>query len=830
MKRIVKIISALLAVGLLAGLAAGLFIYLQLVPELPSVDKLEDTRYQVPLRIYDKNDFLLAEYGEHRRIPVKYEDIPKKIEQAFLAAEDDQFFNHYGVDPLALGAAVYELITTGRKTRGGSTITMQVARNFFLSKKKTYSRKLNEILLALKIESELSKQKILELYLNKIYLGNRAYGIVAAAQVYYGKTLDELTIAQAAMIAGLPKAPSRYNPIINPQRALIRRDHVIRRMSQLGYITEQEYQQALAEPVSAELHGSKVSADARYVTEMVRSDVFKEYGKDIYGSGLKVYTTIDDKLQTTANKALRKALLDYDRRHGFRGVKSHIDLEKVQQDPFEEGLVKENRVGNLIQGVVKTVEADKISVMLPDYQSVEVPFLKGIDWARQYINENRRGPELKSPADVVQPGDVIWVEHRGDEWWLAQLPDVEGAIVSLDPQNGAIQALVGGFDYFHNKFNRAVQARRQPGSNFKPFIYSAALEKDFTPASMINDAPVVFDDDSLEAAWRPENYSGRFYGPTRLREALVKSRNLVSIRILQSIGLRYATRYAQRFGFNKKDMPYDLSLALGSGAFSPLEIVRAYAVFANGGYLIDPYYIDRIESNFGELLSKHEPVTVCEGGADKAPAEQVAEKQGRAATDEAASKASLDGQDEENPQPDELAGKPKCAPRVISPQNAYIMRSIVREVVRRGTAVRAKVLGRTDIAGKTGTTNDQKDAWFSGFNDQVVTTAWVGFDDQKPLGSRETGGRAALPMWIDYMRVALEGLPENVQQQPDGIVTVRIDEETGKRANEHSKRTRFEIFKIGTEPAQESVEQEDDAPGGATNPAVKQEEIDEDIF
>ncbi len=834
MKRIVKITSALLLAGLLVVLVAGLYVYLQLVPELPSVDKLEDTRYQVPLRIYDKNDFLLAEYGEHRRIPVKYEDIPKKIEQAFLAAEDDQFFHHYGVDPLALGAAVYELVTTGRKTRGGSTITMQVARNFFLNNKKTYSRKLNEILLALKIEQELSKQKILELYLNKIYLGNRAYGIVAAAQVYYGKTLDELSIAQAAMIAGLPKAPSRYNPIINPQRALIRRDHVIRRMNQLGYISEQEYQQALAEPVSAELHGSSVSADARYVTEMVRADVFKEFGKDIYGSGLKVYTTIDDKLQTTANHALRKALLDYDRRHGYRGVNGHIDLAKMQLDPFEEELVKENRIGNLIQGVVKLVEADKVVVMLPDYQQVEIPFEKGIDWARQYINENRRGPKLKSPADVLQAGDVIWVEQRDDAWWLAQVPDVEGAIVSLDPSNGAIQALVGGFDYFHNKFNRAVQAKRQPGSNFKPFIYSAALEKGFTPASMINDAPVVFDDDSLEAAWRPENYSGRFYGPTRLREALVKSRNLVSIRILQSIGLRYATQYAQRFGFDKKDMPYDLSLALGSGAFSPLEIVRAYAVFANGGYLIDPYYIDRIESNFGELLSKYMPKIVCKECEEKS---QNVQKEGKSAPPDS---DAVQGSDQtmtteagQNDKKQDLAEaeKPEYAPRVISPQNAYIMRSIVREVVRRGTAVRAKVLGRSDIAGKTGTTNDQKDAWFSGFNDQVVTTAWVGFDDQKPLGSRETGGRAALPMWIDYMRVALQGLPENIQQQPDGIVTVRIDEETGQRANEYSKRTRFEIFKIGTEPAEQEMAPEGEtSAGGASNPAVKEEEIAEEIF
>ena len=818
MKILVKIFSTLLASGFLMVLAAAFYIYFVLMPELPVIDNLQDTEFQVPLRIYDKNEFLLAEYGEHRRIPVKYTEIPKKIELAFLAAEDDQFWNHHGVDPLALLAAVYELVKTGHKTRGGSTITMQVARNFFLSSEKTYSRKLNEILLALKIEKDLNKQKILELYLNKIYLGNRSYGIVAAAQVYYGKTLDELSIAQAAMIAGLPKAPSRYNPIINPERALIRRDHIIGRMGQLGYISDEEYQIARAEPVSAELHTSKVSADARYVTEMVRAEVFQKYGKEVYGSGLNVYTTIDDRLQSTANKALRTALLDYDRRHGYRGVSGKIDMTKIKQDPFEEGLVDTNKIGNLIQGVVKTVEDDKIQVMLPDYQLIEVPFVKGIDWARPYINENRRGPEVKTPAEVVKPGDIVWVEHRGEEWWLASVPAVEGAIVSLDPSSGAVLALVGGFDYFHNKFNRAVQAKRQPGSNFKPFIYSAALEKGFTAASMINDAPVVFEDDSLEATWRPENYSGRFYGPTRLREALVKSRNLVSIRILQSIGLRYATRYAQRFGFAKKDMPYDLSLALGSGAFAPLEIVRSYAVFANGGYLVKPYYINRIESRSGDILFENKPLTVCQGCE---PVEQEPQDTTGSADTESTEK-DVKAEDEDIIE---------YAPRVISPQNAYIMRSIIREVVRRGTAVRAKALGRTDIAGKTGTTNDQKDAWFSGFNDQVVTTAWVGFDNQKPLGSRETGGRAALPMWIEYMREALAGLPINLEEQPDEIVTVRIDSDTGERATKHSANSRFEIFKMGTEPAEKLVV---DANTGGNDPSkggsTQQEAIEEDIF
>ncbi len=802
MKRFVKILSALAAAGFLVSLAAAGYVYFVLVPQLPEVRQLEDTEYQVPMRVYDRNGLLLAEYGEHRRIPVKYEAIPKKIEQAFLAAEDDQFWNHYGVDPLALMAAVYELVTTGTKTRGGSTITMQVARNFFLSSEKTYTRKLNEILLALKIEKELDKKTILELYLNKIYLGNRAYGVVAAAQVYYGKTLDELTLAQAAMIAGLPKAPSRYNPIINPERALIRRDHIIRRMRQLGYITEEEYQQARAEPVTAELHGSKVSADARYVTEMVRARLYEQYGNDIYASGLKVYTTIDDTLQVAANRALRTALLDYDRRHGYRGHAGRIDWKEVDVDPFEDGLVEAERVGNLIKGVVKSVEKDKAIVVLPDFQTVEIPFEGGIDWARDYISENRRGPELKAPTDRLQAGDVIWVEQRGKDWLLAQVPDVEGALVSLDPQNGAIRALVGGFDFFRNKFNRATQARRQPGSNFKPFIYSAALEKGFTPATLINDAPVVFDDDSLESTWRPENYSGRVYGPTRLREALVKSRNLVSIRILQSIGLKYAVRYAQRFGFKRADMPYDLSLALGSGAFAPLEIVRGYAVFASRGYRTDPYFIERIESNDGEVLFRADPLVVCENGCpsaeDSAANGEAMEKVEQTEASDPAQTPEDDGSAE--PAEEEQPRPPRPAPRVISEENAFIMRSMLREVVQRGTAVRAKVLGRSDLAGKTGTTNDQKDAWFSGFADGIVTTAWVGFDDQKPLGSRETGGKAALPMWIDFMRVALDGQPESRDTQPDKVISVRIDADTGERATARSTNTRFEFFVVGTEP------------------------------
>lgn len=784
MIKLIKIFSSLIFMGLILGLTGVIYVYTVIMPKLPSIDNLEDTSYQVPLRIYDRHEKLLAEYGEHKRIPAKFDEFPGVLVNAFVSAEDSEFWNHQGVDPYALVAAAYSLATTGRKTRGGSTITMQVARNFYLTKKKTYARKLNEILLALKIEQDLSKELIMELYLNKIFLGHRSYGVVAAAQVYYGKKLEDLTIAQAAMIAGLPKAPSRYNPITNPQRALLRRDHILSRMNYLNYISDEEYDEAINSPVTASLHRPFVAADARYVTELVRSELYKEFGDDIYKLGLKAYTTIDGDLQSTANKALRKALLDYDRRHGYRGVNGHIDVSDLKEgeSPFSSKMVKERQVGNLLQAVVMQVKKDKVIAVLPD-QEIEIPFEKGLDWARSYKTENTMGPKITQASDVLTEGDVVWVEHRDGSWLLASIPSVEGALVSLSPYDGAINAMVGGFDFFNSKFNRATQAKRQPGSNFKPFIYSSALEYGFTAASLVNDAPVVFEDESLEASWRPENYSGRVFGPTRLREALVKSRNLVSIRVLRAVGLKRATRYAQRFGFKKEDMPYDLSLSLGSGAFAPLEIVRGYSVFANGGFLVNPYMITRVEDKDGAILKETQPLSVCQScELEQSP---------------------IDGDSDQGN--DDSQNEQHYAPRVITEQNAYIMRSIMREVVRRGTAVRAKVLKRTDFGGKTGTTNDQHDAWFSGFNDQVVTSAWVGFDDQKPLGRRETGGRAALPMWIDYMREAFKNMPENPDEEPEGIVTVRIDEETGERVTSRTTRSRFEIFRKGNEP-KENVE------------------------
>jgi penicillin-binding protein 1A len=879
MKKLVKIASWLFATGSMLLIAAVLYIYAVMVPELPSIEHLEDTQYQVPLRIYDRNEILLAEFGEHRRIPVAFDKIPRHLIDAVVSVEDDQFWNHSGVDFYALMAAVYEVATTGRKTRGGSTITMQVARNFFLSPEQTYARKFNEILLALKIETELNKEKIIELYLNKIFLGHRAYGISAASQVYYDKKLGDLTLAQSAMIAGLPKAPSKYNPISNPERALIRRNYILGRMRILKYIEEEEFDQALSEPITAELHRTRTIAEAQYVSEQVRAKLFEQYGEEVYKAGLRVYTSIDGELQAVANQAVRKNLLDYNRRHGYRGVIGKIDLSEINEDPFDEDLITDQRVGGLRKGVVISVneavaveddssEASTASatLLISDYEQIDLLFEGGIDWAAKFIDVDNKGARPEFIADVLTVGDVVWLEHRDGQWLLADVPRIEGALVSIDPSDGGIRAMVGGFDYFKNKFNRATQARRQPGSNFKPFIYSAALEKGFTAATIINDAPVVFDDDSLEATWRPENYSGKFYGPTRMREALVKSRNLVSIRILQAIGLRYATNYVQRFGFERDQMPYDLSLALGSASFSPLQMARAYAVFSNGGYLIEPYIINRVESGSGEVIFQNRPQTVCQdcetenldelAAAEAAAvaqqeagqqtesvttAQQEAEQQAEVVAlgeEEQLEAIELNVLDDDTANVGEATGLaeaeavPQYAPRVISAQNAFIMRSMMREVVQRGTAVRAKALGRKDIAGKTGTTNDQIDAWFSGYNDQVVTTSWVGYDNQRSMGNRETGGRAALPMWIEFMRKALEGRPENLQEQPEGLVTIRIDAETGKRADLGTRKSLFVLFGVENAPREVTVVKSttNDSGGIIIHLPETEDELVEDIF
>ncbi len=759
-------------------LAAGTLSYL--LPKLPDIEALKNVQMQVPLRVYTQDFSLISEFGEQRRAPLALSEVPPQLIRAVLAAEDDRYYDHPGVDWQGLLRASIQLVRTGEKTQGGSTITMQVARNFFLTREKTYLRKLNEILLALKIERELSKAAILELYLNKIYLGHRAYGVAAAAQVYYGTDIRSLTLPQFAMIAGLPKAPSTTNPVTNPARAIERRNYVLGRMLELGYITMQEYTDAIDAPVIASLHSPAVKVKAPYIAEMVRAYMLKHYGVAAYTAGYRVFTTVSDRLQTAANRSLSEALLEYAKRHGYRGPEHHVELEmEAEEDRWLTQLEGVARLGDLFPALVVDLDEQSVIAYLPDVGPVIIEW-SGLSWARPYVNENRRGPAPKKAADILSVGDVIHVQLAEDgQWRLTQIPAIEGGLVAMKPDDGAILALVGGYDFQRSKFNRVTQARRQPGSSFKPFIYSAALESGYTAASLINDAPVVFDDPGLEAVWRPENYSGRTHGPTRLREALTHSRNLVSIRLLNAIGISNAIEYLGRFGFNTEQLPRNLSLALGSGALSPLELATGFAVFANGGYLVQPYFIDRIETDDGRIVMRAQPKTVCHDC-----------KSADFAEDTSALPVSIDDSTLMLLEADEVN-----ADSVISPQNAWIINSMMRDVIRRGTGRRAREVGRDDLAGKTGTTNDQRDAWFSGFNTELVATAWVGFDQFQPLGDRETGAHAALPMWVKFMRSALKDISSSPLERPTGLVAVRIDPDTGELASADNSRAIFEIFR-----------------------------------
>ncbi len=786
MNRYFKVLRYTL-MALVIFIAAGVVVlaatYFYIAPDLPDIETLKDVKLKLPLRVYARDGALIAEFGEERRTPIRYSNVPDLMIKAFLAAEDDRFFSHPGVDYQGLIRAAFHLLRTGQKGQGGSTITMQVARNFFLSKEKTYLRKINEIFLSLKIERELTKEDILELYLNVIYLGHRSYGVQAAAQVYYGKNVHELNLAEIAMIAGLPKAPSSYNPIVNPTRALERRDYVLGRMRSLDYITEQDYQAAMETSVTASLHGVRVQVEAPYVAEMVRADMVKRYGKEVYTMGYRVYSSIDSQAQIAANNALRKALLDYDQRHGYRGAEGNF-LEALEQGPeaLDQVLADIPEVGGLLPAVVTAIDEKQAMVYVSAEQQLTLDWA-AIEWARPYINENHRGPQPDKVADILKQGDLVrLLQYEQGKWRLAQVPNVAGALVSLSSKDGSILSLAGGFDYFHSKFNRVVQAKRQPGSSVKPFIYAAALAKGFTPASIINDAPVVFDDPALEGAWRPENYSGKFYGPTRLREALVHSRNLVSIRILAEMGIPYAARFLSRFGITKDMIQRDLSMALGSGSFTPLQLATAFAVISNGGYRVEPYFVMRVEDDEGEVIYASDPAIAC---ADCTTSEQVQ-------TPAAVSQLQKDLVDSTAPAQEQ---KPvRLAERSLSPEVAYLIHSFMRDVVRRGTGRGALKLGRTDLAGKTGTTNDQRDAWFSGFNSDVVATAWIGFDKVQPLGNRESGGYAALPMWVDFMRVVLKDMPEKALKLPEGMVTVRINPQTGLLADTGSSNAIFETF------------------------------------
>ena len=761
MAKILKWFAVFCMTIMLWAAISGYFLYHKLLAELPDVKTLHNVQYQTPLSIYTKDNLLIAQFGEKKRIPVNIEEIPRQLVNAFIAAEDDSFYQHSGVDFKGLLRAGLQLALTGQKKQGGSTITMQVTRNFLLSNEKTYTRKLKEIMLALKIEHEYPKNKILELYLNQIFMGHRAYGIAAAAQVYYGKSLTELSLDENAMIAGLPKAPSIYNPITNQARAIERRNYVLHRMLELNHISQQDYESASRQPSTAKLQPVIPEISALYLAEMVRQKLFELYGEQAYTSGFKVYTTIDSTLQTTANQSLSHALHAYDERHGYR----HSRINKAGN--FNELPA----IGDTLPARVLRVKDNLATASLQDRTIIEIPW-ENIKWTG-----NSTGAPLKA-------GDIIRIRQLPNNTWaLTQVPEAEGAFVSLNPVNGAILALTGGFDFFRNKYNRATQSKRQPGSGFKPIIYTTALEQGYTAASLINDAPIVIDNPGQENEWRPENYNKKFYGPTSIRSAITHSRNIISIRLLKEMGIEKAVATALRFGFTEEQIPRTLSLALGSGYASPLQMAQVYATFANGGFLVKPYFIERIESNEGEVIYQAKPKVAC---------------------------PSCDSSQ---------ALKREYAPRIITPQIHFMMNSLLRDVVQHGTATGAKVLGRQDLAGKTGTTNEQRDAWFNGYTQSNVATAWVGFDDFSPLGNAETGGVAALPMWIEFMRVALKDTPETTLAMPDGIVKAFINPQTGLLTEAANKDGIWEFFQADRVPTRYS------SPSGSS--AIDSDQSDE---
>ncbi|CAN7418712.1 penicillin-binding protein 1A [Pseudomonas sp. LjRoot71] len=753
---------------------SGAFLYLS--PSLPSVESLRSIQLQIPLRVYSSDAKLIAEFGEMRRSPIAFADIPQDFISALLAAEDDNFANHYGVDLTSLMRAATQIVKSGQIQTGGSTITMQVAKNFFLTSERSFSRKINEILLALQIERELSKNEILELYVNKIYLGNRAYGIEAAAQVYYGKSIRDTSLAQMAMIAGLPKAPSRFNPLVNPTRALERRDWILGRMYSLGRIDKQRYDEALAEPINVSYHVPAPELVAPYIAEMARAEMVGRYGSEAYTEGFNVTTTVPSDLQIAANSAVREGLIAYDQRHGYRGPESR--LPGMTKENWLSELSKQVSLGGLEPAIVTSVEKSGILVLLRNGEEQAVAW-DSMKWARPFLNTNSLGPRPQQPADVSQIGDLIRVQRQEDgSLRFVQLPAAQSALVSLDPNNGAIRALVGGFSFEQSNYNRAAQAKRQPGSSFKPFVYSAALDKGYTAATLVNDAPIVFADDALSQVWRPKNDNNTFLGPIRLREALYRSRNLVSIRLLQDLGIDSTLSYIERFGFERKDLPPNLSLALGTASLTPMEIAEGWSTFANGGYKVEPYLIERIEDRNGKQLFNASPAQTPAG------IEQRAQQ----------SNAALIVGD----QP--LPAEPIQAEQIIDGRTAYIMTSMLQDVIKRGTGRRAMAMGRDDLAGKTGTTNESKDSWFSGYNADYITTVWAGFDQPESLGRNEYGGTVALPIWMSYMGAALKDKPSHLLPEPEGLLTLRVDPHSGRAATPDTPDAYFELFKSEDSP------------------------------
>jgi penicillin-binding protein 1A len=840
--RLLRYALYLALAGVLMGALALGTAYWLISPRLPSVDTLKDVRLQVPLKVYTADDKLIAAFGETKRTPVRIQDVPDKLKQAFLAAEDADFYSHSGIDVGGIFRAVWLMITTGSKhVAGGSTITQQVARNFFLSPEVSYTRKLSEIFLAFRIENALTKDEILELYLNKIFLGHRSYGVAAAAEFYYGKTLDQLTIGECATLASLPKFPSTGNPISNPTRAIERRNYVLGRMLENRFIDQATYEAAVKAPEVAFPHEPPVEVDAPYFAEMVRIEAMERLGNNALTDGYVVKTTLDSTDQDAANRALRNDLMSYDQRHGYRGAEAHVELASDATRPdFEKALIDYRTIAGLVPAIVTETGANSASLFTSDGKTLTLE-LAAIDWARTHIDEDRRGAAPKHVDDVLKRGDIVRLVHnekteiadadkpkdaKADkkkdekaarpEWVLAQMPAAEAAFVAIAPEDGAIRTLVGGFSFLRSKFNRVTQSNRSPGSGFKPFIYSAAFEHGFTPASVVNDAPLVFPDPSKpNGLWMPKNDDDTFQGPIRLREALVKSVNLVSVRVLDAIGVHYAREYITRFGFSADQIPESLSMALGTASVSPLTMARGYAVFANGGYLVDPYFVREIDDRDGKVVYSADPVVACATCTERqADATTAPRKPNTAAATTIALNPIGSAHATAAPaEPARAAGQPHLAPRVIDVRNAYLVSSLMRDVVRRGTGAAAMTLKRNDLAGKTGSTNDHRDAWFTGFNSKLVASCWVGFDDFGSLGRGEFGAKAALPIWIDFMRIALKDVPEQPFDMPQGISKVRIDPSSGALASSSDGGAILEVMKsedvarLAEQPPQDQQQQ-----------------------
>ncbi|MCL6327388.1 peptidoglycan glycosyltransferase/peptidoglycan DD-transpeptidase MrcA [Pectobacterium polaris] len=833
--KFVKYLFILAVSCILLGAASIYGLYRYIEPQLPDVAALKDVRLQTPMQVYSADGELIAQFGEKRRIPVKLDQVPPELVHAFIATEDSRFYDHHGVDPVGIIRAASIALTSGHASQGASTITQQLARNFFLSPERTLIRKIKEVFLAIRIEQLLTKDEILELYMNKIYLGYRAYGVGAAAQVYFGRPVDQLTLSEMAMIAGLPKAPSTFNPLYSYDRAVARRNVVLARMKDENYITQSQYDAARNEKLVANYHAPDISFSAPYVAEMARQEMFKRYGEDAYNDGYKVYTTVTKKLQTAAQDALRNNILAYDMRHGYRGP-SKV-LWKVGEGVWDQAkmiaALKALPVyGPLSPAIVTSTTADNAIALMSDGSNIALP-MAGMRWARAYRSDTQQGPTPKRVTDVVQAGQQIWVRKVNDDWWLAQVPDVNSAIVSLNPKNGAIEALVGGFDFNQSKFNRATQALRQIGSNIKPFLYTAAMDKGLTLATILNDVPITRWDAGAGSDWRPKNSPATYDGPIRLRQGLGQSKNVVMVRAMRAMGVDYAADYLQRFGFPAQNIVHTESLALGAASFTPLQVVRGYAVMANGGYLVDPYLISKIESEAGGTVFTATPKVVCDtcnlplvyGETPRSPVLATTNVEDVATSNEAPPVGLP--QPELEPVTPEAAQQNAAqpyAPHVINTPLAFLIKDALNSNVFgepgwMGTGWRAgRDLKRRDIGGKTGTTNSSKDAWFSGYGPNLVTSVWIGFDDhRRDLGASsasgaikdqisgyEGGAKSAQPAWDDFMKAALDGVPEQPLTPPAGIVSVVIDRSSGKLSSGGGN-SRSEYFIDGTQPKEYEV-------------------------